>query len=75
MDVISSEASVLSAREKQVLHWVCKGKSNWEIGQILGLSEFTVKNHVSRILKKLQASNRHHAAAKGVEMGLMEFVF
>lgn len=43
MDVVSSEAGLLSEREKQVLHWVCKGKSNWEIGQILSLSEFTVK--------------------------------
>jgi len=43
-------------RETEVLRWLCSGKSNWEIGKILGLSQYTVKNHVSKILKKLMAT-------------------
>ncbi len=65
------EVELLSVRETQILHWLCKGKSNWEIGQILNLSQYTVKNHVSRILKKLDVSNRQHAVAKGVDLGLV----
>jgi len=71
MSVCSREAAPLSARETEVLHWLCNGKSNWEIGQILDLSQYTVKNHVSRILKKLEVNNRQHAAVKGAELGLV----
>jgi len=60
-------------RETEVLRWLCSSKSNWEIGKILSLSQYTVKNHVSNILKKLMASNRQHAAVKGVELGLVKY--
>ncbi len=70
MTVCSRVATPLSARETEVLHWLCNAKSNWEIGQILDLSQYTVKNHVSRILKKLEVNNRHQAAIKGAELGL-----
>ena len=71
MSIKSKEAALLSVREIEVLYWLCSGKSNWEIALILGLSACTVKNHVSNILKKLEASNRQHAAIKGVELGLV----
>lgn len=52
----------LSRREREVLYWVQKGKTNWEIAQILNLSEHTAKNHVRNILKKLGVANRVQAA-------------
>jgi len=62
----------LSAREREVLHWLFVGKSNWDIGGILNISENTVKNHVQRIIKKLNANNRQHAVAKALHMELIE---
>lgn len=57
---------VLSEREMEVLAEVAKGKSNGEIAQVLGLSEKTVRNHVSSILSKLDLSNRIEAATFAV---------
>ena len=54
----------LSARETEVLRWIALGKTNTEIGSILNISAFTVKNHVQRILKKLDVSNRTQAVGK-----------
>lgn len=53
----------LTFAEQRVMKWVAYGKSNEEIGQILGLSPATVKGHVQRVLEKLGASNRTHAVA------------
>lgn len=54
----------VSPREHQILDWVSKGKTNEEIGAVLNISPYTVKNHVRRILKKLGAENRTQAATK-----------
>ncbi len=54
----------LSAREAEILRWIALGKTNPEIGSILGISSFTVKNHVQRILKKLDVINRTQAVGK-----------
>jgi transcriptional regulator EpsA len=54
----------LSAREAEIVRWVCLGKTNIEIGMILGISAFTVKNHLQRIFRKLDVSNRAQAVAK-----------
>lgn len=61
----------LSGREVEVLKWVQVGKTNYEIGLILSISEFTVKNHMQRILNKLNASNRAHAISKATHVGLI----
>jgi DNA-binding CsgD family transcriptional regulator len=54
----------LSAREAEILRWIALGKTNPEIGSILNISSFTVKNHVQRILKKLDVTNRTQAVGK-----------
>ena len=54
----------LSAREIEIMDWVRKGKTNSEIGMILDISIFTVKNHLQRIFKKLNVFNRAQAVAK-----------
>lgn len=54
----------LSARELQVLDWVREGKTNHEIGQILNISPLTVKNHIQKILRKLDVTNRAQAVAR-----------
>ena len=62
--------AVLSGRELEVLGWVRDGKTNHEIAQILEISPLTVKNHVQKILRKLNATNRAQAVAKGIGSNL-----
>jgi DNA-binding CsgD family transcriptional regulator len=54
----------LSERERQIMQWVALGKTNPEIGCILSISEFTVKNHMKSIFGKLDVANRAQAVAK-----------
>ena len=61
----------LSEREIEILHWIREGKSNHEIGIALSISPLTVKNHVQRILRKLQASNRTQAVSKAMSLRLL----
>ena len=53
----------LTEQERKVLEQLAEGKTNREIGEVLFLSEKTVKNYVSRILDKLGLSRRAEAAA------------
>ena len=61
----------LTKRETQILEWLQKGKTNWEIGRILGLSHNTVKNHVQNIIAKLGANNRTQAVTKAITMRVL----
>ena len=54
----------LSEREIQIMDWVAMGKTNSEIGSILNISGFTVKNHMQRIFQKLNVFNRAQAVSK-----------
>ncbi|HMM55773.1 MAG TPA: LuxR C-terminal-related transcriptional regulator [Candidatus Desulfobacillus sp.] len=54
----------LSAREIEIMRWVGAGKTNQEIANILNLSPYTVKNHLQKILRKLNVANRAQASAK-----------
>ena len=57
----------LSNRELEVLLLVSQGKSNREIAEVLGLSDKTVRNHVSNLLDKLGLSNRIELATYAVK--------
>jgi DNA-binding CsgD family transcriptional regulator len=61
----------LSPREREVLSWAQQGKTYWEIGSILGISERTVKFHVARIKTKLDVVSTAHAIAKAMRAGLI----
>jgi transcriptional regulator EpsA len=61
-------ASVLTVRELDILKWIYLGKSNFEIGAILKISPLTVKNHVQKILRKLNVVNRTQAIGKALEL-------
>jgi len=63
--------SELTTRELEVLRLLAKGLSNREVGQQLGISENTVRNHVSRILDKLGAADRTQAVLLALERGLV----
>ena len=59
----------LSAREQEVLALLADGLSNAEIGRVLFISPITVRNHVSRILAKLQVPNRRQAMLRSRAAG------
>jgi DNA-binding CsgD family transcriptional regulator len=61
----------LSPREQEVLAEVARGATTAEIATTLVISENTVKTHVRRILKKLEASNRTEAVAQAAALGLL----
>lgn len=54
-------ARALSEREQEVMQWVCEGKSNLEIGEILCISHNTVKNHLKHVFRKLNVTARSQA--------------
>jgi DNA-binding CsgD family transcriptional regulator len=56
----------LTTRELEVLTWVARGKSAWEIGVILGISKRTVDEHTQTAKRKLGAANRAEAVAIAV---------
>jgi DNA-binding CsgD family transcriptional regulator len=51
----------LSPRERECLQWIVAGKNDWEIGQILSISEKTVNTHIERVKHKLGVSTRAQA--------------
>lgn len=68
----NAPASLLTAREIEVLRWVTQGKSNYEIGVILELSSLTVKNHMQKIYRKLNVHNRAQAVSRCHTLQLLD---
>jgi DNA-binding NarL/FixJ family response regulator len=62
-------AAPLTKRETQILTYIAEGNSNKEIAHILSISEQTIKNHVSAILRKLNANDRAHAVTLALHSG------
>lgn len=67
------EAPDLSLREKECILWTARGKSSWEIGQILGISINTVNFHIKNLMRKLDTASRTVAAIKAINFGIIEF--
>jgi len=63
-DTLESDVHGLTGREAEIMEWVKMGKTNAEIGIILSISAFTVKNHMQHIFKKLDVYNRTRAVSK-----------
>jgi DNA-binding CsgD family transcriptional regulator len=61
------KAPILSSRQQEVLKWLMEGKSNWEIGRILGIAERTVKFHIQILLQKFAAANRSQLVANAFQ--------
>jgi DNA-binding NarL/FixJ family response regulator len=65
-----SSLSFLSAREIEILGLLASGRANDDIADQLKISPFTVRNHISNLLRKLQVDNRTQAAAFAIRHGL-----
>ena len=71
VDHTSPGVPVLTPREQQILQWIYHGKSNIEIGMILGISSLTVKNHVQKILRRLNVQNRTQAVGRALSLRIL----
>lgn len=61
----------LSPREREILQWIARGKSNSVIGEILGISRHTVDTMMRRMFDKLEVNDRTSAAVRGLGSGLV----
>lgn len=61
----------LYPRERECLLWTARGKTAWEIGQVLKLSEETVATYLKAATKKLGANNKQHAVVKAIVLGII----
>lgn len=64
----------LTAREVDILHWCCEGKTAWEIGEILGISSRTVETYIDSAKRKLGAVNTTQAIAKAMTVRFRELL-
>ena len=67
----SSGTFRLTRKELECLRWCKEGKTNWEIGEILEISEKTAEFHLGNVMRKLGASNRITAVVKGIKQGII----
>jgi DNA-binding CsgD family transcriptional regulator len=65
------ERPALTARELEALRWTMEGKTAWEVGAILGISERTAVLHVNNAMHKLRCSSKHQAVLKALRLGLI----
>ena len=61
----------LTARELETLRWTMEGKTAWETGRILSISDETVARHLQNATRKLDAVNKHQAVIKALRLGLL----
>ena len=70
LDASAAQPS-LTQRERDVLLWTCEGKTEWEIGAILGISEHSADKYVRSLKAKLAATSKTHMVAKAFRLGLV----
>ena len=61
----------LTPRELETLRWTMEGKTAWEVGNVLGISERTAALHVNNATHKLGCVNKHQAVLKALRLGLI----
>lgn len=67
----SPDMPALTPRELECLRWTMDGKTAWEVGAILGISERTAVLHVNNATHKLGCINKHQAVIKALRLGLI----
>ncbi|MGZ3410739.1 MAG: helix-turn-helix domain-containing protein [Xanthobacteraceae bacterium] len=63
----------LTLREREVLQWTARGKTAWEIGEILHISEGVVRNYIARAMSKLNAVSKAQAVARAIRSGEIDY--
>lgn len=72
MPALQNEFPSLSPREIECLRWTMEGKTAWEVGTILGISERTAVLHVNNAAHKLDCTSKHQAVIKAMRLGLIQ---
>jgi DNA-binding CsgD family transcriptional regulator len=65
------ERPALTPRELEGLRWTMDGKTAWEVGETLGISERTAVLHINNAMHKLGCTNKHQAVLKALRLGLI----
>jgi DNA-binding CsgD family transcriptional regulator len=61
----------LTPRELEALRWTMDGKTAWEVGVLLGITERTAVLHLNNAMHKLGCVNKHQAVLKALRLGLI----
>ena len=61
----------LTPRELEAMRWTMDGKTAWEVGSILGITERTAVLHLNNAMRKLGCVNKHQAVLKALRLGLI----
>jgi DNA-binding CsgD family transcriptional regulator len=70
-EALQPERPALTPRELDVLRWTLEGKTAWEAGVLLSISERTTVQHLQNAMRKLQCNSKHQAALKALRLGLI----
>jgi len=70
-NLLPEQNATLTVREKECMKWAAEGKTAWEIGQILSISERTAVFHVNNVVQKLGAANKTQAIVRAVALRLL----
>ncbi len=70
-DSEAPEAPKLTLRQQECLAWTARGKTGWEIGEILGIAESTVVYHLQEAATRLGVFGKHHAAIRAISLRLV----
>ena len=65
------DAPALTPRELECLRWTMEGKTAWEVGSIVGITERTAGLHINNAAHKLGCANKHQAVLKALRLGLI----
>jgi DNA-binding CsgD family transcriptional regulator len=68
---VSNDIQLPTARELECMRWTMEGKTAWEVGTILGISERTAVRHLNNASRKLSCINKHQAVLKALQLGLI----
>lgn len=66
-----NDLPALTPRELETLRWTMEGKTAWEVGNILGITERTAVLHANNATHKLGTANKHQAVLKALRLGLI----
>jgi DNA-binding CsgD family transcriptional regulator len=70
-DMIDRPVPVLSDKERECLQWISQGKSSWEIGVLMKVSEHTVNFYIKCVFRKLGTNSRIAAVVIAIRCGLI----
>lgn len=65
------DTRVVTRRQQEILLLIKDGKTNSEIADVLACSQWTVKNHIQNILRRLDSSSRAHAISRAMSLGIL----